>query len=333
MEIFKTLIKDEKTYIRLFWLSMLILLRQSVKDYFQIFLGVPFRLISAKVIENLFGLFNIKSVSENSVLIFENNITNIDYPCSGSALLYYVLILAIMICLIKGKKPDFKLIINLFICFGVAVFLNILRIFILISLSFNNDLSKFAHIIHVPLGIINFLLIAILFFFLLNRERTEEKTNKSWKYYAIITYILSAIFYGYCKFVPEEKTEYKIILHPVYKNLTLNDSEKSLYKKYGAQVQKYNDGKNVIIKIKSKSWQAIHNPDLCLRNQGFKIINSQTKYSDNKQIRMLKTDKGNIYYYYTNGKITTDDYYLRVFKSIFSKDKLWELVIIYCISP
>ncbi len=333
MDIFKTLIKDEKTYIRLFWLSMLILLRQSVKDYFQIFLGVPFRLISAKVIENIFNLFNIKSVSENSVLIFENNITNIDYPCSGSALLYYVLILAVIICLIKGKKPDFKLIINLFICFGIAVFLNILRIFILILLSFNNDLSNFAHIIHVPLGIINFLLIAILFFFLLNREKAEEQTNKSWKYCAIITYILCAIFYGYCKLVPEEKTEYKIILHPVYKNLTLNDSEKSLYKKYGAEVQKYNDGKNIIIKIKSKSWQAIHNPDLCLRNQGFKIINSQTRFNDNKQMRMLKTDKGNIYYYYTNGKITTDDYYLRVFKSIFSKDKLWELVIIYCITP
>ena len=86
MDIFKTLIKNEKTYIRLFWLSILIILRQSVKDYFQIFLGVPFRLISAKVIENIFSLFNIKSVSENSVLIFENNITNIDYPCSGSAL-------------------------------------------------------------------------------------------------------------------------------------------------------------------------------------------------------------------------------------------------------
>ena len=330
MDIFKTLIKDEKTYIRLFWLSILIILRQSVKDYFQIFLGVPFRLISAKVIENICSLFNIKSVSENSVLIFENNITNIDYPCSGSALLYYVLILAVLICLIKGKKPDFKLIINLFICFGVAVFLNILRIFILITLSFNSDLSQFVQIIHVPLGIINFILIALLFYFLLNMNKNREQSNKTWKYHALIIYILGALCYGYCKLVPEEKTEYKIILHPVYKNLSLSDSEKSLYKKYGAEVQKYNDGKNIIIKIKSKSWQAIHNPDLCLRNQGFKIINSQTKYSYNKQMRMLKTDKGNIYYYYTNGKITTDDYYIRVFTSIFSKDKLWELVIIYC---
>lgn len=333
--ILKTVIGKQYT-TQILWAVIFIILRLSVKDYFQIFLGVPLRLISANTIEHIFKILHIDSISQNTILIFENNITNIDYPCSGSSLIYYLLLFMVLICLIKNIRLNIKLILKMCLTIIIASILNIGRIFILTLLSINENLIYIAEKIHTPLGIFNFVCICVLFYFLINISNQKEypEQNNNYIKYHIVIIILSIlampVFFAKEKYTDKIK-EYKFIQSP-YINLPVSNIEESLFKKYGAEVQKYTDGKQITIKIKSDSWQAVHNPELCLRNQDFTIINSKTVFIDGKQMKHLTTDKGDVYYYYTNGKITTDDYYKRVFDSIFSKDKTWELVLYYMVS-
>lgn len=327
------LFTDLKYKNRLFWLCLVFILRLPVKDLFQIFLGVPCRLTGAKVLENLFHLLHINSINQSSILIFENSVSNIEYSCSGSSAIYYTLIFICLISFLKSASINLKNIIYALLSIILAIFLNIVRIFILIILSLNRFSAPVGDKIHACLGIINFVIILLFFLFLTKNNDVKEqkilKLNDKIINSAVIFILLISVFTPLNPFKNLPKTDFEIIKNPQYKNLDLSDSEKFLYGKYGGKIEKYNDGEKIVIKIISNSWKSFHNPELCLKNQGFKIIESKTLYNKNRFYKMLFTDKGYVYYYFSNNKKYIEDYYKAVFFSIFGKNKNWSMNIIY----
>lgn len=327
MDISKVL--KSKYFNSLIWVIILCLLRMPVKEYFQIFMGVPLRLITADILEKVFHILNIDVITQSSILMFENNAMNIDYPCSGISTVYYMLIFIAIIGILKHIPFNFKLIVNVFLCLIFSVLLNIFRVYVIVLFSLDVNTISIAERIHTLFGVMNYAVICCTFL-VLNRKNASNVVVKPFN--NIVALILLAVLYSvffFCKSHFQSNTEFKIIQNQKYENLEFSNAEKSLFLKYGAEAEKYNDGENIVVKIKSDNFRALHNPEICLRNQGFKILSSKIKLIENGSIRILKTDKGYIYFWYTNGEKITDDYYKRVFDSIFSKNKVWTMILIY----
>ncbi len=139
-----------------FWLTCFLVLILPIKEYVQIFIGTPVRFFSAEVIANFFKLIGVKTVTESSVLIFENNLANIDYPCSGTAT---ILVLCLFMCAVGfllNLKPTFKLFITSLSCLILSVFLNIVRIIILVYCIEIIGAAEFMDKIHAFIGVVNF---------------------------------------------------------------------------------------------------------------------------------------------------------------------------------
>lgn len=336
------LILSDKYNNRIMWLYLICLLRLPVKDYFLIFPGVPFRLLSAEIVSRFFYLFGIDSVTVNSVLVFDTNATNIDYPCSGSATIYYLLIFIFIICFFKNINIGKVFLLNtLFSCF-LAFILNISRIIILITLSFNKYMNAALFDgIHQAVGILNFILICILFIFLTHRQNkqpnpvshsTADSSSPSECSNTFIIIALILIIMSFPCFLHKEKTgtKFEIVKSPIYKNLELSPIELKLFGKYGAKVQKYKINDIIIVKITSSNFRSLHNPIVCLRNQGFNIKKEEVCITkNNSTVRCLITDKGYIYYFFYDGNKINDDYYKGIFNIAFKTSKELSVVIIY----
>jgi len=325
------LYSEEKYKERLFWLACLMVLLLPVREYFQCFIGVPIRLLSADVTEKLLHAMNFNTISQNGILIFENNITNIDYPCSGSASIYYVLIFTAIIGILKPLTPGLKTLSKILLSVFLVIFLNIVRIFILVLLSLSPAAADFGNIIHSGLGIINFILALSV---LLTEQRKNSVfilkskiiTRNGFNYFLTLIFLICLPVFIQ-KPDAANQNKFKIIKHREYKNLEVSAQEKSLYGKYGAEIEKYDDGEKIVIKIKSSSIKALHNPELCLKNQGFIIYERKTVTDGNIVYKELKTNKGNVRYYYTDGEVYLDDYYKKTFFSLKNGSKPWIEVI------
>ena len=78
--------------------------------------------------------------------------------------------------------------------------------------------------------------------------------------------------------------------------------------------------------VKSCSWTSHHNPENCIKGSGRKIISSKIIAVGEYFFRVVETDKGYIYFYFSDGLTVTDDYYKRVYYSLFTKSKCWTMV-------
>ncbi len=313
---------------RLFWLFLIVVLLFT-KEYFQICFGVPMRLFSASLLERVFGLFNIQSITDSSILVFENSITQVDYPCSGSLTLYYSLFFSFIICFIKNLNLTFYFCFNFFVICLVSVYLNILRIFILISLNLAH-LSYISDKIHGFLGIVNYILICLLFLFLVCKINKAESKNYLSRIVLVFFFIiLSTLFFNRIK-SPSVNSNFEIIKDKTKQNLDFTKQEILYYQKNGSKIEKYKQDSKIVIRIVSNSPLALHNPLICLKNQGFRIIESKTVVDKKGYKKRLKTNKGIVYYYFIDKDRSTDDYYKIAFLSLFDNKKR-TLVIEYMI--
>ncbi len=319
---------------RLFWLFSIFFLLLT-KEYFQIFPGTPLRLICASTLEKIFNFFNITSITDSTILIFENNIQQIDYPCSGSLVLFYSLLFSFLVCLIFNSKLNFSLIAKLILVSLLSIYLNTLRIFVLILLNLKGFLF-FSNKIHALFGIINYILVLGCFwFFIKNNSKKNESDNKNYlskSILAVFFVVISFLYYVKIK-TPNSNPQFEIIKHESKQNLDFSTQEIVYYRKQGAKIEKYKEGEKIVVKIASNSPLTIHNPLICLKNQDFRIIEQKTIMTDEKGFKKrLTTNKGIIYYYFIeeNGKIT-DDYYKIAFLSLFNNKKA-VLVVEYIVS-
>ena len=173
---------SKKTDFGFFWLTVLTTLFLPIKEYIQIFIGTPMRFLSAEIISKTLNLIGFSNITQSSVLIFENNITDIGYSCSGSSTFWVILVFISLISLFLNIKFSKKIIyLSIFSLFTLFC-LNTSRILILTVL-YNafpikeNILST----VHIGLGIINFLIIFCIvayYLFKLSKETTKPEFIK-----------------------------------------------------------------------------------------------------------------------------------------------------------
>ncbi len=132
----------------------------------------------------LLGFFPIALNSQETILIIENKVANINTPCSGISGIWAAALIFFLLSWIENKKLSFQW----FLCVGIFLFTiilgNIIRITILVLLYTVFEVHSLADAIHQPLGIILFFLPILLLYYLFRhtsiipqKEKTVQRAN------------------------------------------------------------------------------------------------------------------------------------------------------------
>ncbi|HEY9701583.1 MAG TPA: exosortase O, partial [Allocoleopsis sp.] len=121
-------------------------------------LGVPVRILTANVVEKILTQWHITAVSSQEIVVLENGIAHIDAPCSGLKSLWTGTLFLLIVTWLENRIIGLKWLLVFLFTITVLVINNIFRILILVLLYHILNQPIFAKIVHLPLGILGFII-------------------------------------------------------------------------------------------------------------------------------------------------------------------------------
>ncbi len=325
------LFAESSSKIKLYWLSLLTVLSLPIAEYTQIFIGTPLRFLSASIAGNVLAILGYNQFLQTTIINIENTFVNIDYPCSGNNTILVIMIFTAIIGFMYRVKLSVKSLSVVLLSIFCFILLNITRILVLVLMYNSADAipQDIMSVVHTSLGLINFGIVIILIFYYFSRLNNKwDYEIKSIRNYSYI-YVLVLGFVLLClKFLNVNNSVYNVFSSIKADNGTsFTEQEIDFFNKHNAQVKKTVSDNGIIkLMVKSCSWTSHHNPENCIKGSGRKIISSKIIAVGEYFFRVVETDKGYIYFYFSDGLTVTDDYYKRVYYSLFTKSKCWTMV-------
>jgi exosortase O len=125
-------------------------------DHMQTFIGYPVRIFTAGVVREGLGAFGVHSISVDTILVFENGISQVDLPCSGVKSLWTGAIFLLAATWIERRPINAR-----WLAAGLAfAFLllaaNLARVAVLVATGQVVGWYLLAEMLHVPLGVAGF---------------------------------------------------------------------------------------------------------------------------------------------------------------------------------
>jgi exosortase O len=132
-------------------------------------LGLPVRVLTAQVVEQLLWVLQIGAISSYDIIVLENGIAHIDVPCSGIKTLLVGTLFLLAVTWIENRKLGLKW---LAVCVANLLMLvsaNAARVTVLVLVTQVFQHPNHAEIIHIPLGIIGLVCACFVTWLMLQR--------------------------------------------------------------------------------------------------------------------------------------------------------------------
>ncbi len=143
-------------------------------DHMQTFIGYPMRILTAAIVGDGLAAAGVASIGVDTILIFENGVSQIDLPCSGVKSLWTGMLFLLAATWVE-ERPLTKrwfLIANLFV--GLLFIANLARVAILVTIGEVMGWHMTAEMLHVPLGVLGFAAACAAAVWLLRRIETRD---------------------------------------------------------------------------------------------------------------------------------------------------------------
>ncbi len=335
-----------------FYLLLIFSLTLPVLEYIHIFLGFPIRLMTAKVISSMFSLIGVENITESTVILIENSSTSIDYPCSGIKSIYAGSIFMFALYFIKNARISLRMLFLSAVFLFSLIFFNIWRVFSLVLIDNVLNIAWLADKIHILLGVIGFVVSCLLLWYLTeqylsckNQEKPDITYQKSWHSYILISIL--AVFSSLNLFLPgfaesalpaknNSEVMFNIELPGVeLTEIPMSEKEAEFAEKHPDFASKKYVGRTsggkafTLLTSTSNSWRFLHNPEICLKGQGYKIKSSKILRIQDKTLKELTLSNGKkVIYWFYYGEKTIADYPEYVWHSILHPDKKRVLILL-----
>jgi exosortase O len=125
-------------------------------EHLQTFIGYPMRIATAEVVRHSLSAAGIGSVGVDTILIFENGISQVDIPCSGVKSLWTGMLFLIAASWVDRRPITVRWFVVAGAFIGILFLANLARVFALVVVGEVLGWRVFAELIHVPLGILAF---------------------------------------------------------------------------------------------------------------------------------------------------------------------------------
>lgn len=334
----------------------LLLMTLPFGNIMDIYLGFPLRMAAVDLVSSCLQTMGISNISQSTIILMENKATQVDFSCSGLKGLWTGLIFFFSLSWLEQLKIGGRWLIGLALLIASLLAANLMRILILTILSSSSELQQIAEIIHVPLGIVGFILSCLLIYFLLKLgffpshslefhtlQRAQKTDNNSesknspptfWKPIVVRASLLLLI--GLLAFTPGpvESKSVEAMHFPfpsewqVEKD-TIAKLEAAFFEEQGSTASKFKfrhgETEGILLFIKTKGWRGHHHPEYCIQAGGHRIGDISTKQiTGDFPVKIMEVNgNSSAYYWFQNPRICTDDFSTRVWAEMYQQEKDW----------
>lgn len=327
-------------------------------DHLQTFVGYPMRIATAAIVGDGFHALGAPSLGIDTILVFENSVAQIDVPCSGVKSLWTGGLFFIAASWIE-RRPLNRRWLSVALLFGLLLFAaNVARVGTLVAVGQLLHAPLAAEMLHVPLGVLGFILACAVAVWLLrlgseSRNRPDEaeparspvtttvhRASPRLALILIITITAMALLYtprqpgGLGGQAPSWRFPTQWHTEPA----PLGERAEAWLKEDGAESAErlrfeWNGLSGSLLLITSRSWRAHHRPERCFEVYGLSVVDSGTHLvNGNLPVRMISLREGHDVDHYTatywlqSAQMTTDDFGTRMWSDLSLRPRRWTLV-------
>ena len=333
-------------------------------EHLQTFIGYPVRVITASLVEAGLGSMGVSSASLDTILIFENGITQIDLPCSGVKSLWTGGIFLVAITWIDHHPLNLRWFLLTVTFVFLLLLANLIRVGILVAVGMVAQWQLLAEMLHVPLGVVGFVgacAAAILLLRWVGTFKQPEacaadfridpqyfQRSQLWLYPLILGSIVIMVLLYSPRPEPAHHRLPSAWVFPqdiAVEPWPLTPGEEEWLKSGGALAGnrwrfRWRDNQGSILLVTSDSWRAHHRPERCFQVYGLQVENSYTvltKAGFPLRYLAMGTETGeNQYsamYWFQSERQLTDDHAARIWSDLSPDRGLWVLVTILMDQP
>lgn len=319
-------------------------------DHLQTFVGYPMRIVTAAIVRDGLAAAGVPSLGVETILVFENGISQVDIPCSGIKSLWSGMLFLLAATWVKRRPFSLRWLLTAVVFVALLFLANLARVAALVIAGPVAGLPFLAEMLHLPLGVLGFVMVCAAAAFMLDRlpapgqpEMTPARpvSRPAWLTPALIaTTALLALAYAPR---PPEVTGPALVGWQFPAALTveplpLTTDEQAWLLRDGAEAAErwrfnWRGLRGSMILVSSRTWRAHHQPERCFEVYGLALDDSRPHLvRDDFALRFVRLgddqDAGVLSagYWFQSAERTTDDYGARIWADLAPQRERWVLV-------
>jgi exosortase O len=350
--------------------ALLLIGTLPIGEHMETFIGYPLRILSAAVVQEGLSVLGAESISIDTILVFENGISQVDLPCSGVKSLWTGSLFLIAVTWIEQHPINWRWFYAA-LCFALLlVVANVARVGMLVTVGQVTGWQLFAEMLHVPLGVLAFIIACSAALVLIrwagknqqakltnphpvsrmHPDITNHKLLPRPVWLAPVLIIIALVLGLLYKPRPQETivSAPQTWDFPAVMNVepwVLSPQEQTWVSGVGDSSAtrwrfEWQDLSGSLLFVSSTSWRAQHRPERCFEVFGLSVKDSQSHMiAENFPLRTLslqnQKDKP-IYsaaYWFQSPDYVTDDYGTRMWADLASERQTWVMVTVLFDGP
>ncbi len=125
-------------------------------EHMQTFVGYPMRILTATIVRDGLARAGVASIGVDTILIFENGVSQVDLPCSGVKSLWTGTLFLIAATWIERRPLNLRWALAAIVLAGLLFMANLARVAVLVTVGQVAGWQLMARLLHVPLGVLGF---------------------------------------------------------------------------------------------------------------------------------------------------------------------------------
>ena len=141
-------------------------------------IGLPARILTAHAVEQLLSAWHIAAISSYDIIVLENGVAHVDVPCSGLKSLWVGTLFLLAATWLENRKLGARWLLVCCSNLGILTLANIVRVLVLVVVTYVLKQPQFAQMLHIPLGLLGICCACGLSWVMLQRvPRQGEQSN------------------------------------------------------------------------------------------------------------------------------------------------------------
>ena len=319
-------------------------------EHMQTFIGYPVRILTAGLVGDGLAALGVHSIGIDTILVFENGISQVDLPCSGVKSLWTGGLFLLAVTWIEGRPFNLRWLWVALVFAFLLLVNNLVRVAALVAVGQVMEWRLLAEMIHIPLGVLGFAIACAAAVWLLRRIDSQEgrsiKTRNTlasthrpaWLVLALSATVLVMIVLYAPR--PQSAAAQSLPNWQLPANIQpdpwpLTPEEIQWLSQIGAESAnrwrfRWHDQTGSILIVSSTTWRAHHHPERCLEVYGLTVNGSHTYLAaPDFPLRLVSLGKDrqrsplSAVYWLQSADRATDDYASRIWSDLAPERQRW----------
>jgi exosortase O len=320
-------------------------------DHLQTFVGYPMRIATAHLVRDGLTAVGVHSIGVDTILVFENGVSQVDVPCSGVKSLWTGALFFLAATWVQRRPLNGRWLLVAALFAGLLFMANLARVTALTAVGEVAGWRLAAQMLHVPLGVLGFAAVCatvalLLAWFVKGGEASDPTESRHlqsvWLTPTLMVAIgLMALFYAprtVKSTTPQPAPTWSFPTGLSMTPLPLTTREEDWLASDGAESAErwrfqWRGLSGSLILIASSTWRGHHRPERCFEVYGLTLDDSRTHLVNaDFPLRFVTLGDGkangvlSASYWFQSAQRTTNDYGARIWSDLAPERQRWVLV-------